>query len=228
MNLTKVTLSQILLCASRMLLEEADLFSEIDSRFGDGDHGVSIKKIALLIQTNLDNWGEESIKQFFDRLGLAVMGMSGGSAGPLWGTLLGGFALPLGEETVEIAPETLKAMLASALEEMESITTARVGDKTMMDTLIPAVRAAQEAGDSIPEILQAAAEAAEQGAKDTEQYISKFGRAKSYKEKTIGTPDAGAVSLHVFFKGLAVGIRQVTPTSPTSPEGENHENEKVY
>ena len=89
---------------------------------------------------------------------------------------------------------------------MEDITTAKVGDKTMMDALIPAVEAAAQASDDVMEILKAAAEAAEQGAKESENYISKFGRARSYKEQTIGTPDAGAVSTSLFFKGLYEGL----------------------
>ena len=77
----------------------------------------------------------------------------------------------------------------------------------MMDALIPAVAAAQEAPDDIIQILKAAAEAAEKGAKDSENYVSKFGRARSYKEQTIGTPDAGAVSTALFFKGLYEGLK---------------------
>ena len=52
-------------------------------------------------------------------------------------------------------------------------------------------------------VLEAAKEAAARGAKESEQYVSKYGRARSYKEKTIGTPDAGAVSMSWFFQGLA-------------------------
>lgn len=91
---------------------------------------------------------------------------------------------------------------------MEDITTARTGDKTMMDALIPAVLAARDVEGGIPDILKAAADAAEQGAKDSEQYVSKYGRARSYKEQTIGTPDAGAVSTSLFFRGLYDGLME--------------------
>ena len=73
----------------------------------------------------------------------------------------------------------------------------------MMDALIPAVEAAQNAKDDVMAVLEAAKEAAARGAKESEQYVSKYGRARSYKEKTIGTPDAGAVSMSWFFQGLA-------------------------
>ena len=55
-------------------------------------------------------------------------------------------------------------------------------------------------------MLEAAAEAAARGARESEQYVSKFGRARSYKEQTIGTPDAGAVSTWLFFAGLCDGL----------------------
>ena len=84
---------------------------------------------------------------------------------------------------------------------------AGVGDKTMMDALIPAVEAAQNAKDDVMAVLEAAKEAAARGAKESEQYVSKYGRARSYKEKTIGTPDAGAVSTSLFFAGLCDGLK---------------------
>ena len=52
-------------------------------------------------------------------------------------------------------------------------------------------------------LFEVAATAAKQGAENSKNFVSKFGRAKSYGEKTIGTPDAGAVSMACFFKGLA-------------------------
>ena len=90
---------------------------------------------------------------------------------------------------------------------MEDITNAGVGDKTMMDALIPAVEAAQNAKDDVMAVLEAAKGAAARGAKESEQYVSKYGRARSYKEKTIGTPDAGAVSTSLFFAGLCDGLK---------------------
>ena len=78
----------------------------------------------------------------------------------------------------------------------------------MMDALIPAVEAAQQAAGDIGAVLTAAAEAAEAGAKASEGFVSKFGRARSYKEQTIGTPDAGAVSTALFIRGMAQGFTE--------------------
>lgn len=206
MNIDKKILKQMLLSAANCMQKESEYLSQIDSKFGDGDHGITINKIAVLIEKEVNNWAEESIHNFIETLGEKIMAVNGGSAGPLYGTMIGGMAVPLKEET-EIDSSMLKRMLQAMLEEMQDITTAKVGDKTMMDALIPAVKAAADVSGSVADILNSAAKGAKEGAKASEGFISKFGRAKSYKEQTIGTPDAGAVSTSVFFEGLAKGIQ---------------------
>lgn len=202
MIIDKAKLKEMLLSSAALLKEQSTYLSEIDSKFGDGDHGITISKIAMLIEKESAAWDQESIHDFIEHLGEAAMAVNGGSAGPLYGTMIGGFAVPLKDET-EIGPELLKQMYACSRDEMFEISTARVGDKTMMDSLIPAVEAALSAENDIPTIVREAAKAASEGAKKSEGFISKFGRARSYKEQTIGTPDAGAISTAVFFEGLA-------------------------
>ena len=206
MILDREALGAMLLQAAKLLEENTQHLSDIDSRFGDGDHGITMGKIAKLIQERVPQWGEDSIKDFLDSLGMAVMEVKGGSAGPLYGTMIGGLGVNLDDDAGQVAEAGLKAMFAGCLSEMEDITTAKVGDKTMMDALVPAVQVAQQAQGDCKAILEAAAQAAQEGAKASEQFVSKFGRARSYKEQTIGTPDAGAVSTSLFFQGLAQGI----------------------
>ena len=198
----------MLLGAARLLAENADRLSEIDSRFGDGDHGITMRKIARLIREQVPQWGERSISAFLDDLGTAVMEVKGGSAGPLYGALIGGLGVKLAADENTLDADAVRRMFAGALEEMEDLTSAKVGDKTMMDALIPAVEAAQQAAGDIGAVLTAAAEAAEAGAKASEGFVSKFGRARSYKEQTIGTPDAGAVSTALFIRGMAQGFTE--------------------
>lgn len=202
MNINKPLLCEMLVSAADSLIDNSDYLSEIDSKFGDGDHGITVRKIGNLLKEKTENWEDESFGEFFEDLGVAIMGVNGGSAGPLYGIMIGGLGIELSDEA-EIDGELLKEMLDACLSEMEDITTAKVGDKTMMDALIPAVEAAREAADDVAEILFAAEEAAKDGARESEKFVSKFGRAKSYKEQTIGTPDAGAVSTSLFFEGLA-------------------------
>ncbi len=206
MLVNKTTLSQMFQSAAKMLHDNIDKLSEIDARFGDGDHGITIEKISKAIEKSLTEWQNESIKDFLDTLGVTILGINGGSAGPLYGTLIAGFGSQLQDDEHELDSEGVVRMFKGALAEMQDITTAKVGDKTMMDALIPAVDAVINGKGEPEQLFQLAAIAAEQGAKDSEQYVSKFGRAKSYKEQTLGTPDAGAVSTSYLFRGLANGI----------------------
>lgn len=206
MTIDRAGFAAMLNSAAKLLDENADYLSEIDSRFGDGDHGVTIGKIAKLIVARTADWQDNSIKDFLDDLGMAIMEVKGGSAGPLYGTMIGGLGVELEDDENELDADGVKRMFAGALSEMQEITTAKVGDKTMMDALIPAVEAAQAAEGDAKAVLDAAAAAAQAGAKASEGFVSKFGRARSYKEQTIGTPDAGAVSTSLFIAGLAQSI----------------------
>ena len=196
MLLSKPEIEKMFHKVAEIWQENKDYLSEIDSRFGDGDHGVTIGKIASLIEKKLAAWEDDDIEEFLEDLGDSTMEIGGGSAGPLYGTLIGGLSGPLSGGGA-IGEGLLKEMFTECQSAMEDITNAKVGDKTMMDALIPAVAAAEAAEGDCLAILEAAKEAAARGAKESEQYVSKFGRARSYKEQTIGTPDAGLSLIHI-------------------------------
>ena len=187
-------------CA-RVMAAEGEL-TEIDSHFGDADHGLTMTKIAKAIAQAVDQ-AEGGIQAMLDDAAMAVMSLNGGSAVPLWNTWLDGLQMdaPAGGE---IDTVQLQAIFAKALEELSDMSGAKVGDKTMMDALIPASRAiAAYTGGDEEGLFAAAAQAAAEGAEASKGFVSKFGRAKSYGAKTIGTPDAGAMSMSYFFQGLA-------------------------
>ena len=169
-------------CASVMAAEQE--LTEIDSKFGDADHGLTMAKIARAITEAVED-ADGGIQTMLDDVAMAVMSLNGGSAVPLWNTWLDGLQeeAPEGEE---IDVPGIQTIFAKALEELNEMSGAQVGDKTMMDALIAAAAAAAAAG-----------------AENTKNFVSKFGRAKSYGTQTIGTPDAGAVSMARFFQGLA-------------------------
>ena len=187
-------------CSQVIAAEET--LTEIDSKFGDADHGLTMTKIAGAITQAVDE-SEGGIQAMLDDAAMAVMVLNGGSAVPLWNTWLDGLQEEAPEED-EVDAAGLRTMFAHALEALSDISGAKVGDKTMMDALIPASQAiAAYSGADEGELFARAAQAAREGAEATKGFVSKFGRAKSYGEKTIGTPDAGAVSMSLFFQGLA-------------------------
>lgn len=187
-------------CASVTAAEQE--LTEIDSKFGDADHGLTMTKIAGAISGAVAE-SDGGIQSMLDGAAMAVMVLNGGSAVPLWNTWLDGMQenAPDGDE---IDTAGLQAIFARALEALNEMSGAQVGDKTMMDALIPASEAiAAYTGNDEQELFAAAAEAATRGAEASKQFVSKFGRAKSYGTQTIGTPDAGATSMAYFFRGLA-------------------------
>ena len=187
-------------CASVMAAEQE--LTEIDSKFGDADHGLTMTKIARAITEAVED-ADGGIQTMLDDAAMAVMSLNGGSAVPLWNTWLDGLQeeAPEGEE---IDVPGIQTIFAKALEELNEMSGAQAGDKTMMDALIPASEAiAAYEGSDEDALFAAAAAAAAAGAENTKNFVSKFGRAKSYGTQTIGTPDAGAVSMARFFQGLA-------------------------
>ena len=198
----KTELAVRLTNACTCVSEAEDILTEIDSKFGDADHGLTMTKIAKAISQAVAE-ADGGIQSMLDAAAMAVMMLNGGSAVPLWNTWLDGMQEGA-PEAGEMDTAQLKTMFARAFEELDDMSGAKVGDKTMMDALIPATEAISSyGGDSEAELFDAAAKAAWDGAENSKNFPSKFGRAKSYGEKTIGTPDAGAMSMAYFFKGMA-------------------------
>jgi len=176
--------------------------TEIDAKFGDADHGFTMAKVCNAIIAAIEE-SDGGIQTLLDDAAMAVMAINGGSAVPLWNTWLDGMQEGA-EEAEEVDVAGIKAIFARAFEELDEMSGAKVGDKTMMDALIPATEAiAAYEGDSEAELFTLAAAAAAAGAENSKNFPSKYGRAKSYGAKTIGTPDAGAMSMSCFFQGLA-------------------------
>ena len=200
--LTKAEFAQRLknACLS-VIAAEAEL-TEIDAKFGDADHGFTMAKVCNAIIAAVDE-ADGGIQTVLDDAAMAVMAINGGSAVPLWNTWLDGMQEGA-PEAEEIDVAGIKAIFAKAFEDLVEMSGAKVGDKTMMDALIPASEAiAAYEGDSEAELLTLAAAAAAAGAENSKNFPSMFVRAKSYGAKTIGTPDAGAMSMAKFFEGLA-------------------------
>ena len=192
---------RIVNACDNVIAAESEL-TEIDSRFGDADHGLTMHKIAAAVKSAVQA-ADGNIQEMLDDAAMAVLSLNGGSAVPLWNSWLDGMQEGA-PEAEEIDVEGLQAMFAAAFEALDDMSGAKVGDKTMMDAVIPASEAiAAYAGDSEDELFALAAKAAVEGAENTKNFVSKYGRAKTYGAKTIGTPDAGALSMSKFFAGLA-------------------------
>lgn len=197
----------------RMLDRVAELFIEnreylcrLDGETGDGDHGIAIEQIGRCIKERVHKEREhDSIKNINDDLSMDLMDVNGGSAGPLYGTIFEGMAQGV-EENEELSKDEIREMFISAKEEFQSISSADIGDKTMVDALYPAVSTIEKSRGTLEEIFKEAAKAALEGSEKTKDMIAKFGRAKNIGERSVGHIDPGAASMALFFRGMAEGI----------------------
>jgi dihydroxyacetone kinase-like protein len=148
------------------------------------------------------------MKDLFQKVGWAIMGTDGGAIGPLLGTFFMSMAPAAGNGSLDAAG--VAKLFEAGLAGLQKTSKAKVGDKTMMDALVPAVGALRKAADggaTVVAALEAAAVAAEQGAQETAKLQARFGRAKNIGEKSIGTPDPGATSTALMFRGFVEGVK---------------------
>jgi phosphoenolpyruvate---glycerone phosphotransferase subunit DhaL len=169
--------------------------SEIDGAIGDGDHGINMSKGFAIAKTRL---GDQSISvsDGLALIGKTLMTEIGGAMGPIYGTLFIQMSLQAKNKPA-IDAEVFGAMLATARKAVEDLGGAKPGDKTIMDTLVPAQEKYQSAigaGSEFVQALQQMADAAEQGKESTRDLVAKIGRASRLGERSRGTLDAGATS----------------------------------
>jgi dihydroxyacetone kinase-like protein len=198
----------IVLSLADRIIENRAYLSEIDGKIGDGDHGVNMAKGFGMAAERLKG-KDASLADALDTLGTVLMTEIGGSMGPLYGAMFTEFAEKLqGTETVDA--ETYSRMLHAGLEGIQAIGSAKVGDKTLIDTLVPAVEAfdaATNAGKPFGDALGALVEAAEAGRDSTLNLAAKIGRASRLGERSLGVLDAGATSCAIILKELSLGAR---------------------
>jgi dihydroxyacetone kinase-like protein len=202
------TIDRMLRCAAARIRESRDELSRLDSHGGDGDHGTTMCRAVDQVENALDSSPGPGTKTMLHDVGWAVMGVDGGATGPLFGTLFMAMSEAAGDEDAFDA-SGLAALFEAGLEGVRKRTRARVGDKTMIDALEPAVRALRAAADDgadAPAALLRAAEAAEEGARSTVDLAARFGRAKNLGEKSKGSRDPGAASVSLIFKGFSEGV----------------------
>ena len=176
-------------------------FSELDAAAGgDGDHGTAI----VTAFNAMDKADGADFKAYLKALSEALQNEACGSASTLYGTWLEGMGGAAPDGAVELDAAALAAVFNGGLEEIGFVTRARVGDKTMMDALIPATEAfAAAQGEGIAAMFAKAAAAAGKGAEATGPMRAKFGRAKNLGDRSIGPCDAGASSMACIFAAFA-------------------------
>ncbi|OMB86699.1 dihydroxyacetone kinase family protein [Mycolicibacterium conceptionense] len=199
--------------AAQMVAAEAEL-GRIDAVAGDGDHGRGMVKgtgaaCAAADSAVFQGGGPEAV---LTAAGEAWAAKAGGTSGVLWGAALAAAGRRLGNHGTP-GDRDVTAALQAGHDALTSLGGARPGDKTMLDALVPFVTAltsAVECGTDWRTAWLAAAEIAEKAAADTAELRPRVGRARPLAERSVGTPDAGAISLAMCIHTVADLIEEHT------------------
>ena len=151
--------------------------SEIDGETGDGDHGVNMNKGFLMADVRIKE--DDSFSEALKKLGKTLVMDIGGSMGPIYGTFFSKLSRTLRTEE-KIDAKLFEEALKNAEEGLMNLAGAKPGDKTQVDTIVPAYESfkeAQEAGKGFKECLEALKIGAEQGKESTRDMVAKLGRA---------------------------------------------------
>jgi dihydroxyacetone kinase-like protein len=185
------------------ITENKEYLTELDGVIGDADHGINMARgFQAVVQKISDE--DLDIGASLKKIGMTLISTVGGASGPLYGTaFMKAGAEVAGKQTLEL--EDLGKMLNAALEGIKSRGKAVKGEKTMIDSIEPALDAINEGisnGSSMLECLEAAVSAAEAGVEFTKTIRATKGRASYLGDRSIGHQDPGATSFLILLKTL--------------------------
>jgi dihydroxyacetone kinase-like protein len=193
----------MILAAVKRIRENHETLSKLDSATGDGDHGTTMLRSVKAVEDTINTNPDEKLNDLLYLIGWAIMSADGGSTGPLLGSFFMGMS-EAADGVSELDSSAVAEMLIAGANKMQKQSRAQVGDKTMMDALLPAVDALKTADKSaaVQDILRQAAKAANNGSEATKDMKARFGRARNLGDRVIGHKDPGAVSISLIFQGF--------------------------
>jgi dihydroxyacetone kinase-like protein len=207
--------------------ENRSYLTDLDAAIGDADHGINMdrgmqavagKLDALEVPGDAEGPAAGDVGGLLKTVGMTLVSTVGGAAGPLYGT----FFLEMGKSAAgaaELTPAQWAAAVEAGVRGVQARGKAELGDKTMIDALLPAVEAlhAAAAGGRPPAAaLRGAAEAAEWGMKATTPLVARKGRASYLGERSAGHQDPGATSSWLLMRAAAEALAD--PAAPGTAE----------
>lgn len=208
-HLTCGQLQEMLLKVSEKIVASEPLLTELDTIIGDGDHGFGMRTGFSAVAKELTGRAWQSPYDLFKDSGMTLIRVMGGTSGVIFGTLfIGGLSVLEGKETLSV--QDFADYIDMGTKSIARRGRTSRGDKTMYDALIEAsesLLASASAKESFETAFAKAYEAAKRGVENTKSMLSKKGRSKNFKDKTLGHPDTGAVSVSLIFEAFHETIR---------------------
>ena len=203
---------QLVRTIAETALENEKYFSDLDAVVGDGDFGYSLARGFGKLLEDWDSLEYDDVSGLLKKTAMVLSSRIGGTSGPIWGTafLRAGTTL---KETPSPSSEDVIAALRASIDGIKQRGNADLGDKTLLDALIPATdRLEQEfaGGASASDALAAAAVTARESAEATKPMLAKRGRAAYAGERSMDSVDAGAMAIAVLFERVSTAWRPTT------------------
>jgi len=188
--------------------QDKDFLTELDNVIGDGDHGINLARGFRAVTGKIEALAEDTPANVMKAVGMTLVATVGGASGPLYGTGFLKFAMAWNGKA-EIGISDFLAGLKMAIDGISQRGRSQRGEKTMLDSMIPAaeaLEAALAAGVGAAEALAAAVRSAEEGIEFTKTIIATKGRASYVGERSIGHQDPGATSFTAMLQEVTKAV----------------------
>ncbi|UQU62656.1 dihydroxyacetone kinase subunit L [Couchioplanes caeruleus] len=186
-------------------VENEKYFGDLDAVVGDGDFGYSLARGFEKLLEGWDALDRTDVGTFLKKSGMTITSRIGGTSGPIWGTGFMRAGIAAGNDE-ELSGEQVVAMLRAAIDGIKARGQSDVGDKTLLDALVPLTDTLEQQlqqGLSAAEALTAAAAATRESAEATKDMVAKRGRAAYTGERSKGSVDAGAMAVAVIVERIS-------------------------
>lgn len=190
-------------------VEKEDEFCALDAVVGDGDFGYSLARGFEIVLADWDTFDRGDIGTFLKKIAMVISARVGGTSGPIWGTaFLRAATVAKGRDA--LTGDVVVAMLRASIEGIMARGGASVGDKTLLDVLVPVTDALEQANHDRADAETAvdiAAKTARAAAEATSTLVARRGRASYSGDRSIGSPDAGAMAIAIILENINTGFR---------------------
>jgi dihydroxyacetone kinase len=180
-------------------------FCELDSAAGDGDFGMSVAKGFKVLKAEWKELDTEDIGAFLKSCGMIITEHCGGASGPIWGSAFRSAGKYAADKT-EVNLAEFAELMQAAVDGIQKRGGAKLGDKTLLDALIPTTESLKDSaakGLDFKTAFDLGAKAAREGAEKTREYAASKGRASYVGDRSLSYPDAGAMALGIIFTEIA-------------------------
>ncbi|MGY4687820.1 dihydroxyacetone kinase subunit DhaL [Petrotoga sp. DB-2] len=200
-KVTSEKIKDIFIKIADVLIENKNYLTELDAAIGDADHGINMARGFKKVKEKIEDDSFKNNSDLVKTVAMTLISTVGGASGPLYGTAFLNISKIIPDSDFDI--DSFIKIGETIIEGIQKLGKAQQGEKTMLDTIIPAVNALRESkvkGLSLERALEECKKAAEEGMKATIPLLATKGRASYLGERSKGHQDPGATSSYLIIK----------------------------